>query len=372
MTSEERTDEDLDRDHEVEALKSRLRDVQALNRRLVTQIDRLSHLEQATQQIFAAKAPKTLLPTTKANTKKRAIVQTIWSDWHVEEPVYPETVNGLNKYDLAIAYSRVGRLVDGILWKMHHHANMYHLDGLHVMLLGDLMTGWIHQENVETVSMSPLRTAEWLFGVLCEAFRTLLAKAPVQQIQVTCISGNHGRFTQKRRYANRADTSFEWVLYNRLSHEFKDDPRLSFWVPSSNRTYVDIYDAVYRCEHYDDVKYNGGVGGISIPLNNHIRRLEQGGRGRRADLTCGGHFHQLLQMGSAVVNGSLIGVTPYSETFGAEDPAQAYWLHLEDRGVSEFSGVWVRGRDEGEPHRRVRPADYERSGFSRPKKLWVT
>jgi hypothetical protein len=78
-----------------------------------------------------------------------------------------------------------------------------------------------------------------------------------------------------------------------------------------------------RLIHGDDVKFGGGIGGITIPIR---KKLAAWDKAQRADLTVMGHFHQFMDGGDFLVNGSLIGVTPYSMQFGFEEPIQSYFL----------------------------------------------
>lgn len=58
-------------------------------------------------------------PRTAAGTPKRqrgnASAILVLSDWHIEEPVYAETVNGVNEYNLEIAERRVKKVFEKAL-----------------------------------------------------------------------------------------------------------------------------------------------------------------------------------------------------------------------------------------------------------------
>jgi hypothetical protein len=56
-----------------------------------------------------------------------------------------------------------------------------------------------------------------------------------------------------------------------------------------------------------------------------------------------GHFHEFQDLGSAVVNGSLIGFGPYSQRIGAvpEPASQAFFIIDKDRGKRCVSPVMV-------------------------------
>jgi len=67
------------------------------------------------------------------------------------------------------------------------------------------------------------------------------------------------------------------------------------------------------------------VGGIYIPTN---KAIAQWNKGVRADLDVFGHFHQFIDAGNFVANGSLIGYNAYALRIKAdyEPPKQAFFL----------------------------------------------
>jgi len=64
---------------------------------------------------------------------------------------------------------------------------------------------------------------------------------------------------------------------------------------------------------------------LTIPLNKKIARWDTG---NRAHLTTLGHFHQKVDGGSFLVNGSLIGYNEFAQAIGAsyEPPQQVFYL----------------------------------------------
>ena len=84
----------------------------------------------------------------------------------------------------------------------------------------------------------------------------------------------------------------------------------------------DVMTNAIKTHHHDELKYQGGVGGLGIPL---LKRVPAWDLVKRADVHCIGHWHQLLDYGRAVVNGSLIGYNAFAQSIGAspEPPQQA-------------------------------------------------
>lgn len=276
---------------------------------------------------------------------KQACPIVIASDWHVEERVHPSHVNGLNEYGPDIARARSRRFTEGILWLLDTHRTGTNIEEMVLACLGDFITGWIHEELQSGNELTPLE-AVWLAQeLLHDALVTLLRRSNLKRIRVVCTRGNHGRITKKTYINAAARTSFEWLMYRTLAMTFRKEPRLVFTIEDGYHTYLDVYDKVARFSHGDAVSYQGGVGGVTIPLTKHIARTN---RARRADIDCLGHFHALTLTSSAAINGSLIGWNDFAGWIGAspEPPQQAWLLMRPGRGLSDFAPIFVEDRKE--------------------------
>jgi hypothetical protein len=262
----------------------------------------------------------------------------LWSDWHVEETVDPATVNRVNAYTLEIAEQRVERLGDACVWMIEHHRKSFELREAVVMLDGDLMTGHIHPELVETSSLSPVQAVVWLKLRIRRQLDKILSTTKIEKLTVVCNAGNHGRTTEKTRIGTYMANSYEWLLYQELADFYSTNPRVEFKIAGGEFSYLQIYGFQLRVTHGDAAKYGGGVGGIMIPLNKAISKWDTY---ERADVTALGHFHQLHFLPRCIVNGSLIGTSAYGMRVGAyEAPAQASWLMDSERGMCMPTTLW--------------------------------
>ena len=107
--------------------------------------------------------------------------------------------------------------------------------------------------------------------------------------------------------------------------------RVKFVLQEGYHIYLKVYDKMIRFHHGHNIKYQGGVGGLSIPLNKAISQWD---KAVRADLSVCGHWHQRKDFGNAMVNGSLIGYNAYAVSIKAdyEKPQQTFFLLDRDRG----------------------------------------
>lgn len=263
------------------------------------------------------------------------------SDWHVEERVRPGDTPVGNAYNLKIAELRIDRYFQGLAWLVKFHRGGFKIRELVLWLGGDLMSGHIHEENVETSAMSPIKTMLWLQPQLIRGIEWLRDELQLDRVLVPCSYGNHGRDTHKTRYATGAHHSYEWSMYQQIAMHFnKKGTRVIVESNESAHQYAQIYDWTSHWHHGDGIRYAGGVGGITIPTNKAVAQWDQA---RHADFHWFGHYHQLYNMGRVAGNGSLIGYNSFAMGVKAtpEPPQQLFGLIDSKRAKCCVSPIWA-------------------------------
>ena len=280
-------------------------------------------LQRASGIIAAAGAP-TLRPIRpkKSSKQTEATAFMVASDWHVEEVVKPEAVNGLNEYNSEISQSRAREFFRSGLRLLQIVQKDVRVNTLVVPMLGDFITNHLHDENAENNDKLPIEAIVQAQGYLSSGLRFLIDNTECNII-VPCHSGNHGRTTRFVHAASEHGHSLEFLMYKNMEMAFSDEKRVRFEVTTAYHSYLPVYDTMVRLHHGHAVKYGGGVGGITIPIN---KAVAQWNYMRRADLDIFGHFHQFFDGGNFICNGSLIGWSPYGIRIKAkfEKPRQAF------------------------------------------------
>lgn len=277
-------------------------------------------------------------PRTKLDgTQRDATAVLMCSDWHIEETVDPKTVNGLNEYNPTIARARIARMAEAFCWLVRD--KRFSIRDAILWLGGDLITGYIHEELMESNFMSPVQAVLWVQDEIEKMIRTILRDTDLERIVIPCNYGNHGRTGLKTRIQTGAANSFEWMLYHNLANRFADEKRVQFNIADGEHLYVNIHDKVARFQHGDAVRYHGGVGGLTIPLRKAIAQWQTV---RRADMDHFGHWHTYTDVPGFAVNGSMIGFNAFALHIKAafEPPAQAFYLWDRKRGPCQKTAVW--------------------------------
>lgn len=271
----------------------------------------------ALKGISATRPPKRVA---KSDKKHAATMVVLLSDIHCEETVRPETVNGRNEYSLDVCQLRLDELQSRFLAMLKHERQLCRIERVVLWLGGDLISGMIHPELAEENSLHPLAAIRWIG----ERLRGIIDVAAdnAKEIVVATSCGNHGRTTEKLR-TNEADTSYEQHLY--LTMRAAEARKNVAWqIGEGHLNYVTLDGFKIRFCHGHAIRYQGGIGGIHVPLNKAVSAWDAT---ERADLTCIGHWHQFSwsRSGRYVTNGSVIGHSAYAVRIKAsyEPPCQA-------------------------------------------------
>ena len=266
-------------------------------------------------------------PKAKTGVSESAAVM-VWSDWHSEETVLPEQVSGKNEFNLKIFHERFWNLLRGNLAWFKINAAATNIKTVVLALLGDFITGSIHDDLMEGNQLQPADAIYNVFSYLATAVQYFLDNTdPDVEIIIPCHSGNHGRMTHEQRIATEAGNSLEYFMYLMLRDHFKDSKRVRFIVQNGYHSYVSFFEGrfVARFHHGHQMNYQGGVGGLTIPVNKSIA---QWNKARYADLDVFGHFHTKFDGGNFVSNGCLIGYSAYAVSIKGtyEEPSQQQFL----------------------------------------------
>lgn len=233
-------------------------------------------------------------------------------DWHWAETVDPAQVNGLNEYSIEIGHRRAKRVIDTTVDLLKHHMVKPDYPGIVLFLLGDMISGDIHQELKETNEIPTIPTVLDLVGVLRQSLSYLVDH--FARVHVVCVVGNHGRNTVKPQAKNRTATSFDWLLYRLVEQHFEDDDRVTFQIPDGADARVKVYNHDYLVTHGDQFRGGDGVIGPLGPLvrGDYKKRLRESMVDQTYDTLLCGHFHRLITLSQLIVNGSLVGYNEYA------------------------------------------------------------
>jgi len=264
-------------------------------------------------------------------------VYTALSDAHMDEVVEPATVKFINEFNPDIAKARIRRYFKRSVWMVRQlRLGGWNIQNYVQALLGDLISGYIHEELMENNSMSPTEAVIFVSELLVEGIKTLVNETGIDNIKIICIRGNHSRTSVRKKYSTGYKNSYEFMMYTQLKQMFDIMPgyeNVEFIIPKSEFQLIEIYDKSICNSHGDHFNYRGGVGGVEIPFKGWIYKMQ---RILPADKYSIAHWHQYYNSRSGMINGSLIGYNAFAmgHAFEPEDPQMQFQIIDSKRGFT--------------------------------------
>ena len=283
------------------------------------------------QNVNAIKIPQ-IKENTSVKSEATAIVQL--SDTHFGKIVLPSTVNGLNEHNPEIAKMRMDCLAENLLKLVNKERSEIKIDNLVLGLGGDFMeNSMLHEHSQMSTAFPPMEELLFSRQLLHKFIKTIAENGKFKKILIPCVRGNHSRTTKKMNSTIDYRTNYEAMLYNILKQDFSGD-MFEWYTPDSDICEFKVYDKKIRSLHGWQVKSGGGIGGLTIPLNKYILRLDQISK---CDYNLMHHYHSLsYPTANCTLNGSLCGYDTFAMQIGAgfQKPMQSFQLLDKNRGFT--------------------------------------
>lgn len=264
------------------------------------------------------------------------------SDAHFPEKVDPSATLGL-EYNGPICLRRLERVRDTAIRYKDLRGSAYEVRKLSVAVLGDMLSGNIHDE-LEVTNEKPASEAMVEMTYALYDMGRAFAES-FEEVEFIVMPGNHPRFTKKPRSKNKWD-NWEWVMGKFLEGLARDQFKVT--VPKDIIYPHRIFDFKVGLTHGDGVQAQSFAG---IPWYSMKQRrdalqalLKTLGQ-PQLDLLCYGHFHQLIfEEGagcSLIINGSIKGGDEYGVTrrYQAPPAVQALLTFHPRRGITDLSRI---------------------------------
>lgn len=337
-------DEAFDSDDELRRAKAETTRARASEKRALGEVDRLEALlaRYTVVDPSALVVPK-WLATPGSDRAHHATALLLLSDLHLDEVVNLAETNGANEYNREIAKARLEAVIEGTIELCDRYVAGVEFDGIVVALLGDVITGVIHEELARTNEAPPTASIVYWVPVLAAAIKRLADH--FGKVHVGCVDGNHDRTYAKIPAKQRAESSFAWVIYSWLAGVLSDDQRITFSITPAPEQVISIYDTRFLLTHGDGFRSAGGIGGIYPSMLKWLHRKHGlfNAIGQPWDVALMGHWHTYLTGPDFLVNGSLKSVDEYSMRmgFGFEPARQALAIVTPERGIVQQMPVYA-------------------------------
>jgi hypothetical protein len=281
----------------------------------------------------------TKIPRWISESKERGITgipMLCLSDWHRDEVVDPAQINYVNEFNRKICSERMEFTFKTCVALCLDFFKKPRFEGIVVGMNGDMLSGNIHDELSETNESFVLQAIIEMVEDLTSGIRLLADK--FGKVFVPCTVGNHGRYHKKPRAKSLVRHNYEWLVYQWLYRNFKDDPRVNIVIPDNSDILYQIYGIKILQTHGNQFSGGAGISGIQTPLALGQARKQRKQQAIKMpfDIMYLGHFHQYIHTQTLIVNGSGKGYDEWAnqQNYPFERPQQALFIVHKDHGIT--------------------------------------
>ena len=298
--------------------------------------------------------PAIVVETTKGKTKGGRTIVAHLSDVHYGERVDLLEMDGVNAYNKIIAKTRLGRYFGKVVALAVDHWHGPPPDEIVLCLGGDLISGMIHGELVETNDASTPRAVRDLAEIIAGGIALLRAKVKCP-VRVISVPGNHARLTVKPQSKRRAAHNLDLLVADFAEAALRGPSakNVRFFATDSPDAYFSVYGWNFCLTHGDAMGVGGGKGYIGpiAPITKGHRLLFDGAAKtrRRIHYVMTAHYHTTARTPFGWGNGSVVGYGEYARDLRADpEPAKQNLLVVHrDLGVIQHNELYLGAPNEG-------------------------
>jgi len=320
---------------------------EALSRKVMDA--RLQRFIGEISEATAPPVPEWTIRPIDSKREKHVIPTAILSDTHFDEVTDPAQINNVNAYNRKISLYRLETFFQRTVKLGSTYFAGLTYPGICLPLLGDMLSGEIHEELQRTNEVHTYESIlDWLGPM--EAGIKMLADY-YGKVFLPCVVGNHPRSTKKPVHKGRVRSNADWLFYCLLARDLSGDKRIKFAISESSDIQYQLYGTRFLATHGDQFRGGSGIAGLLSPMmigDARKRKLAQS-TNLPYDYMLMGHWHQLMNARSVICNGSLKGYDEYAadNNFDFEPPQQAFFLTSpERRQIWGFTPIHCTSKDD--------------------------
>ena len=220
---------------------------------------------EATIPFQKVKPIKYTKPTGKRRGESTQTVVAPLTDTHIGEDVDYQQMAGLNSYSFEIFNNRLSGWADQVLNLVELRRASVPIDDLIVPMLGDMISGDIHDELIKTNQDNVMGQMIRGANLIAQA---LMSFAPhFKTITVPCVVGNHGRMTRKPPMKDKY-MDWDYMLYQWVAAFCKHQTNIKFQINTSYMNIFQVYDKNVLIMHGDSASGAGSIATITKVLTN--------------------------------------------------------------------------------------------------------
>jgi transcriptional regulator with XRE-family HTH domain len=282
----------------------------------------------------------------------------VLSDGHHDQVVSSDSVGGIEEYNFDISCRRAEVLVDAVIKFCTNTLVGYNFNKLVILSLGDSTSGEIHDAEKRSAFGNQFKNALAIGALHGLMVNDLASHFP--EIEVHCVSGNHGRRTHSKEYTG-PQNNWDYMVSKIAAAHTSSLGSVSWNIPDSFDAVVDIEGHGFHISHGDDIANTSGNPWQGL-RKRHERQIaiHRGTRsnpnksflsGEELDYHVIGHHHTRgIVNGNGVgyiCNGAWLATDPYAyQKLGVAGPPEQLLFGVNaDRGATWQLPITLYGKD---------------------------
>jgi len=218
-----------------------------------------------TPQIRRGEKNRTKATRPKNFGAKSQVMVAPLTDTHVGDNVKKEQTLSLNEYDIDLFSKRMWGWSNQVLNLAEYRRNMCPIDELVIPMLGDMISGDIHDElartNVDNCMM------QMIIGAYVISQSIAFLSPHFDNIRIKAVVGNHGRMTRKIPSKDRY-MDWDYMLYQWVGVFLRDHKNIEIDIPKSFSHVFDVAGRKILIMHGDSIAGGGAQTSIKRAVAN--------------------------------------------------------------------------------------------------------
>jgi len=187
------------------------------------------------------------------------------TDTHIGDNVESDQMLGLNEYNIDVFNKRLYGWANQIITLAELRRNSADVGELIVPMLGDMISGDIHEELARTNNDHCM--GQMIRGANLISQALMLIAPHFDKVRVACVVGNHGRMTRKPPMKDKY-MDWDYMLYQWIAVFCQEQKNIEFHIPKSFMTTIKVCNRDILLAHGDFINGGGSGTAISRGVNN--------------------------------------------------------------------------------------------------------
>tara|TARA_R110001599_G_scaffold120238_1_gene291219 strand:+ start:191 stop:1147 length:957 start_codon:yes stop_codon:yes gene_type:complete len=262
-------------------------------------------IQKTTQALPPVEVKTYSKPKTKSDSPIVAVAPL--TDLHIGEGIDSDQMGGMNEYNFEIfsrrLYGWTNQVLDLVSLRREHSS----IPILKVPMLGDMVSGEIHEElvrsNLDNIVMTMAR------GAYMTAQSMIVLAQHFEEVQIDAVVGNHQRLRKEIYYKDKY-VGWDFLFYQWVAAFCKNQKNIKFTIPKTFYQLIDVAGWDVLIHHGDAMR------GSSMQQKVHSLRQALQPQGKSFQYMLMGHYHHVeehdIGTGTALMCGCMKGTDEYA------------------------------------------------------------